>query len=59
MRYTFYHGTDAKALKMSKEQRDIFRNVCNTVVDYYWNYFNEYRKTESENHDRKIDRKSG
>ena len=44
MRYTFYHGTDAKALKMSKEQRDIFRNVCNTVVDYYWNYFNEYRK---------------
>lgn len=44
MRYTFYHGTDAKALKMSKEQRDIFRNVCNTVADYYWDYFTEYRK---------------
>lgn len=44
MKYTFYHGTDAKALKMSKEQRDIFRNVCNTVVDYYWDYFTEFRK---------------
>ena len=34
-----YHGTDARFVRMSKEERMEYLNKCNKVIDYLWELF--------------------
>ena len=34
-----YHGTDARFVRMSKEERMEYLNKCNKVIDYLWGLF--------------------
>ena len=37
-----YHGTDARLVKMSQEERNEYLNYCNLVIDYFWRLFEPY-----------------
>lgn len=39
----FYHGTDARIVRMSKAQRDSFTKDINIVLTYLWPFFEPYR----------------
>ncbi len=36
---TLYHGTDARFVRMSKEERMKYLNKCNKVINYLWELF--------------------
>ena len=34
-----YHGTDARIIKMTEEERNNYINICHAVVNYLWSFF--------------------
>lgn len=38
----FFHGTDAKVLRMTEQERDELKNACLVVIDCLWNFFKDH-----------------
>ena len=44
-----YHGTDARIIRMTEEERNNYLNTCHAVVNYLWDYFKPlYRERKLE-----------
>ncbi|MCF0244767.1 MAG: hypothetical protein HUK06_08320 [Bacteroidaceae bacterium] len=39
-----YHGTDLRILKMSKEERSVFKKGCISAIDYMWQFIKPYEE---------------
>lgn len=42
----FYHGTDARMVSMTKEERLEYLNKCDLVIDYLWTLYEPLMKSE-------------
>ena len=43
---TLYHGTDARLVNMSKDERNSYLNHCKVVTDFLWTIFKPFMEKE-------------